>query len=128
MIIALSQSDQLEVFYSTPSRYVDAINKLNRTWTLKTDDFFPYSDNPYSYWTGRYYIQHNVLHNIVLLSGYYSSRPGLKAYTKEMNSLLQSCNQFEVLGEGLGLWKYTNFSSTYLKLAVALNQHHDAIT
>jgi hypothetical protein len=45
-----------------------------------------------------------------------------------MNSLLQLCDQFEVLGEGLGLWKYTNFSSTYLKLADSLNQHHDAIT
>ena len=47
-----SQSDQVEVFYSTPSRYLDALNKMNKTWTVKTDDFFPYADNPYAYWTG----------------------------------------------------------------------------
>ena len=48
------QSDEMEVFYSTPSRYVDALNKVNKTWTVKTDDFFPYADNAFSYWTGIY--------------------------------------------------------------------------
>ena len=30
--------------------------------------------------------------------GYFTSRPALKGYVREMNSLLQSCKQFEVLG------------------------------
>ena len=39
--------------YSTPSRYLDALNEANLMWTVKTDDFFPYADNPYAYWTGQ---------------------------------------------------------------------------
>lgn len=29
--------------YSTPGIYIDAISKLNITWTVKRDDGFPYS-------------------------------------------------------------------------------------
>ena len=51
-LLSSSKTDQVEVFYSTPSRYLDALNKMNKTWTTKSDDFFPYADNPYAYWTG----------------------------------------------------------------------------
>ena len=30
--------------YSTPSDYVDALARQNLTWTIKTDDLFPYQD------------------------------------------------------------------------------------
>lgn len=73
-------------------------------------------------------VDRNICMLFYISLGYYTSRPGLKGYAREMNSLLQSCKQFEVQFEGLGLWKHTNFSFTNLKLAVALNQHHDAIT
>ena len=35
---------------------------------------------------------------IIILSGYFTSRPALKGYVRELNSLLQVCNQLEVLG------------------------------
>ena len=60
--------------------------------------------------------------------GYYTSRPGLKGYIRVMNGLLQSCKQIEVLGEKMDLHDNSTFTSTKLKLAVALNQHHDAVT
>ena len=52
---------RINVFYSDPYSFTKAQNAANLTWTLKTDDFFPYADNPYSYWTG-----------------YFTSRPALK--------------------------------------------------
>jgi hypothetical protein len=33
----------MNVFYSTPSIYVDAVHAANLTWTVKTEDFFPYA-------------------------------------------------------------------------------------
>ena len=125
-----SKSDAVEVFYSTPSRYLDAINKVNKTWTVKTDDFFPYADGDHSYWTGKYMYIYTC--SLISISydcvGYYSSRPGLKAYVRTMNSLLQSCKQIEVLGERWNLHGHTNFTSRKLKLSMALVQHHDAVT
>ena len=44
--------DKFNLFYSTPSAYVDAIAGYNVTWPTKYDDMFPYSDNPNAYWTG----------------------------------------------------------------------------
>jgi hypothetical protein len=36
--------DKYNLFYSTPSIYVDAIAKYNVSWPTKYDDLFPYSD------------------------------------------------------------------------------------
>lgn len=38
--------------YSTPSRYLKAVNEAGLSWTVKTDDFFPYADGPQAFWTG----------------------------------------------------------------------------
>ena len=39
--------------YSTPSLYTQYINKeKDLTWSVKSDDFFPYADKPWSFWTG----------------------------------------------------------------------------
>ena len=40
------------MFYSTPSRYMDAVNQASLVWSVNRDDFFPYADLPYAYWTG----------------------------------------------------------------------------
>ncbi len=42
----------VNVFYSTPSRYVATLNKLNLKWPTKKDDFFPYADGDNAFWTG----------------------------------------------------------------------------
>ena len=149
------QSDKVEVFYSTPSRYLDALNNLNKTWlSVKTDDFFPYADEPYAFWTGNLaslshslslslslslclfilssHIHMQNFYNLLSSAstppypGYFTSRPALKRYTRMSNSLLQSCKQLEALGQNLQL--QTNASSKTLQRAVGVNQHHDAVS
>jgi len=45
----------MEVFYSSPTRYLDAVtSNTSVKWNVKTDDFFPYADNNISYWTGKF--------------------------------------------------------------------------
>ena len=78
-----TQDGRVHAFYSTPSRYIDAVHNANKTWTLKTDDFFPYADGPYHYWTG-----------------YFTSRPALKGYTRVCNGILQACKQLEAIHNG----------------------------
>lgn len=48
----VNKDGRINAFYSTPAAYVDAKNSYDEAWPLKTDDFFPYADNPTSYWTG----------------------------------------------------------------------------
>lgn len=71
-IFIVSQDGRVNAFYSTPTMYLDALHKANKTWELKTDDFFPYADCPHCYWTG-----------------YFTSRPALKRYVRYNNNLLQ---------------------------------------
>ncbi len=42
----------MQLEYSTPSRYLDALANANVKWPTKYDDMFPYADDPLSYWTG----------------------------------------------------------------------------
>ena len=66
------QNGSVNAFYSTPTRYLDALHNTGLTWDLKTDDFFPYADCPYCYWTG-----------------YFTSRVALKGYVRSLNGYLQ---------------------------------------
>ena len=43
--------------------YADYLHKANATWPLKTDDFLPYADEPWAYW-----------------SGYFTSKPNFKVW------------------------------------------------
>lgn len=52
---------RVNIFYSTPSIFAQALYATNYTWPVKTDDFFPYASNDHAYWTG-----------------YFTSRPALK--------------------------------------------------
>ena len=64
----------MKLFYSTPNTYVDYVYaEKPGPWPLKWNDFFPYADDPHSYWTG-----------------YYTSRPTLKGYVRWSGSLLRS--------------------------------------
>ncbi|KAL1005722.1 hypothetical protein UPYG_G00063150 [Umbra pygmaea] len=102
----------VNVLYSTPSCYLQEIHRANLTWTVKEDDFFPYADAAHDLWTG-----------------YFTSRPALKRYERLSNSYLQTCNQMEVLGgpksrKGL----FGAGDSETLKKAMAVAQHHDAVS
>lgn len=96
------------MFYSTPSRYLKALHDANKEWEVKKDDFFPYSHCDHCYWTG-----------------YFTSRPTQKGYIRESNNILQACKQIETM-EGLDPIIYP--SSDRLRRAMAVNQHHDAVT
>ena len=108
----INMNERVNAFYSTPSIFTQALYEANLNWTLKTDDFFPYADCPSCFWTG-----------------YFTSRPALKGYVRELNSLLQSCRQLEVLAQrkviNNSLFRH---SSNALEEAMAVAQHHDAVS
>ncbi|KAK7501313.1 hypothetical protein BaRGS_00007438, partial [Batillaria attramentaria] len=77
-LISLVNAEQkhgskVNVLYSTPSCYIQHVNHANLNWTVKRDDFLPYATAPGDYWTG-----------------FFTSRPGQKLFTKRAGSILQS--------------------------------------
>ena len=72
--------NNIELIYSTPSMYVDAIAAEKIEWPTKYDDLFPYADNENSYWTG-----------------YFSSRANDKGYMRRASQTLHSSNKLFAL-------------------------------
>ncbi|XP_059487102.1 lysosomal alpha-mannosidase-like [Neocloeon triangulifer] len=99
---------KINLIYSTPSCYLQAVHAADKVWKSKSDDFFPYADGDHSYWTG-----------------YYTSRPTLKFMERKGNNLLQVCKQLSVLAD-LRQEKWQDLDS--LQEAMGVMQHHDAIT
>lgn len=107
-----ANGSRVHVLYSTPACYLWELNKANLTWSVKEDDFFPYADGPHMFWTG-----------------YFSSRPALKRYERLSYNFLQVCNQLEALaGLAANLGSYGTGDSAPLNEAMAVLQHHDAVT
>ncbi|TKR73105.1 hypothetical protein L596_020456 [Steinernema carpocapsae] len=98
----------VNVFYSTPACYVNAVTKSGVHLNQKKDDFFPYASSNHSYWTG-----------------YFTSRPTFKRYIREANGYLQLLKKMDTFAFANG-----GGSKWFDKLdrATALTQHHDAIT
>ncbi len=71
----------MQLIYSTPRQYINALHALNQTWTLKTDDIFPYADSPHSYWTG-----------------YFTSRQALKGYERMTSARLHAAQKLYTTG------------------------------
>eukprot|EP00899_Mesostigma_viride_P025314 jgi/Mesvir1/5968/Mv00723-RA.2 len=107
LIHYVNKDGRINVLYSTPSQYASAKHASNLQWPLKTDDFFPYADCPHCYWTG-----------------YFSSRPALKGYVRQLSGYLQAVRQLEhAVGK-----PPTGPSTETLEEAVAVSQHHDAVS
>uniref|UniRef100_A0A8C2N314 Alpha-mannosidase n=1 Tax=Cricetulus griseus TaxID=10029 RepID=A0A8C2N314_CRIGR len=107
-----AEGSKVHVLYSTPTCYLWELNKANLTWSVKEDDFFPYADGPHMFWTG-----------------YFSSRPALKHYERLSYNFLQVCNQLEALaGPEANMGPYGSGDSAPLNEAMAVLQHHDAVT
>lgn len=107
-----SNGSRVHVLYSTPSCYLWELHRANRSWAVKTDDFFPYADGPHQFWTG-----------------FFSSRPALKRYERLSSNFLQICSQLEaVVGSAARSGPYGSGSSAVLRAAVAVMQHHDAVS
>lgn len=62
----------VNIFYSTPGDYIEAIRKEGAIYPTKYDDFFPYADNQHAYWTG-----------------YFVSRVALKGFVKDFSRWTQ---------------------------------------
>ncbi|KAL0244362.1 hypothetical protein GEMRC1_008446 [Eukaryota sp. GEM-RC1] len=112
-----SRNDDVEIFWSTPEMYLEAINKEKKEFPVFYNDFFPYADNSDSYW-----------------SGFYSTSPVLKGKVRENERWLKYADLVGSLAlVETSREKSTEFSS-FLSLldgprkTVALLQHHDAIT
>uniref|UniRef100_A0A8C8VPZ2 Alpha-mannosidase n=1 Tax=Pelusios castaneus TaxID=367368 RepID=A0A8C8VPZ2_9SAUR len=102
----------VHVLYSTPTCYLQELNRANLSWSLKYDDFFPYADGPHQFWTG-----------------YFTSRPAFKRYERLSNNFLQVCNQLEALAGPVGRkGPYGEGDSSVLRRAMAVAQHHDAVS
>ncbi|NWX35598.1 MA2B1 mannosidase, partial [Notiomystis cincta] len=107
-----ANGSRVHALYSTPSCYLRELHRANLTWPLKTDDFFPYSDGPHQFWTG-----------------YFSSRPAFKGYERLSSGFLQICSQLEALaGPSVQDGPYGSGDSSVLREAVAVAQHHDAVS
>jgi hypothetical protein len=63
----------VELIYSTPSIYIDAVAEENIEWPTKYDDMFPYANDENSYWTG-----------------YFSSRANDKEYIRKASRNMNS--------------------------------------
>ncbi|XP_032533211.1 lysosomal alpha-mannosidase isoform X1 [Chiroxiphia lanceolata] len=107
-----SNGSRVHALYSTPSCYLRELHRANLTWPLKTDDFLPYSDGPHQFW-----------------AGFFSSRPALKGYERLSLGFLQVCSQLEALaGPAAREGPHGCGDSSELREAVAVAQHHDAVT
>ncbi|XP_022651208.1 lysosomal alpha-mannosidase-like isoform X2 [Varroa jacobsoni] len=106
LIYYINQEPGVNAFYSTPSCYTKALYDSKKVWSVHKDDFFPYADGPHAYWTG-----------------YFTSRPNFKFFSREQNGFLQACRQLEVFGR-------TRSNQKHMDLARALGviQHHDGIS
>ena len=69
-------NDRYVFKYSTPGTYIKALQAANITWPVRKGDGFPYADDQQSYWTG-----------------FFTSRPNLKAYVISGSRIHHSSNQ-----------------------------------
>ncbi|KMY89554.1 lysosomal alpha-mannosidase [Drosophila simulans] len=104
-----STGSQVNVFYSTPSCYLYELHQLKQTWPNKTEDFFPYSSDSHSYWTG-----------------YFTSRPTQKRFHRDGNHFFQTVKQLSVLANLSGTQHSEDLDN--LSQAMGIMQHHDAVT
>ncbi|KAH7578512.1 hypothetical protein JRO89_XS01G0391600 [Xanthoceras sorbifolium] len=103
----VNQDGRVNALYSTPSIYTDAKYAANESWPLKTEDYFPYADRVNAYWTG-----------------YFTSRPALKGYVRTMSAYYLAARQLEFFKGKSKAGPNTD----YLGDALALAQHHDAVS
>lgn len=104
-----SHGTKVNVLYSSPSCYIQAVNREQGvTWSTKKDDFFPYSSGDHSFWTG-----------------YFTSRPTFKNMVRKGNNLLQACKQLAAATDVNG-----DTIAKVFELAepMAVSPHHDAVS
>lgn len=104
-----SNGSNVNIFYSTTACYLYSLNNENTTWTVKEDDFFPYSQRAHGYWTG-----------------YFTSRPSLKYHVKEASRMLQTVRQMTSQLNSNDERVFESIKN--LERAMGVLQHHDAVS
>eukprot|EP00118_Oscarella_pearsei_P019625 m.209602 g.209602 ORF g.209602 m.209602 type:complete len:333 (+) comp39727_c0_seq56:596-1594(+) len=101
------------VRYGTLYDYAQAVHALNLTWEVRGGDFFPYATSPEQYWTG-----------------YYTSRPKLKGEIRSRAALLRMVETiYSLAAQKFDFDRETAYEKIdVLRRAVAVTQHHDAVT
>jgi lysosomal alpha-mannosidase len=111
--------DKFEIFYSTPQKYFGEISNTNNVdWPqLKNYDFFPYSDDPNTYWVG-----------------YFTSRPYLKGLVRDAGKYLYQSSLFILNQLFINNNKNLNFETeiypqlNQLRRGLGVLQHHDGVS
>lgn len=108
--------DEYNLIYSTPSQYIDSLQKHNVSWPTKTDDMFPYSDGPDAYWTG-----------------YFTSRANDKLYVRDGSHNFHASNNLyseKVLDQSITDEQVKSIQEANYAMmdSMGINQHHDAIS
>lgn len=108
---------KVRAIYSTPKTYLEAV-KTHEEVIFPTNywDFFTYAESENSYW-----------------SGYFTSRPTVKGYVRDMSNLLRSASKsvaiFALKREADSNQVQSAIDElTPLRRAVSLLQHHDGVT
>ena len=112
----------LTIYYSTPSCYLKAVRETETSWPRESGDFLPYASDEHSYW-----------------SGFFTSRPSSKFLIRQAEKLSAVADRLGVqagsAGEGAGSFQGeqgvqggAGEGAQSLHKAVAVVQHHDAIT
>ena len=113
-LVARAADAGLDLTYATaPQHAATRAADPRAAWPVQQGDLFPYSDCKGCYW-----------------SGYFSTRPGTKRLVREASGVLAAARQAEVWGAGAATAAVAGPSPAVetLARAVALMQHHDAIT
>ena len=108
--------DNINIFYSTPEIYFNAVKKELQEKNIEIDtysniDFYP-------------------LRHECIWTGFFTSRPYLKGYIRKASNIFYSFSKYFSLNKFLLEYIPDNYTSNlnYLREVVGLNQHHDAIT
>lgn len=119
LIAAINEvgAGKVRAIYSTPKTYMKAV-KSHSEVVFPTNywDFFTYAESENSYW-----------------SGYFTSRPSVKGYVRDMSNLFRSASKSVAI---YALQQKADKdeiqtaidSLTPLRRAVSLLQHHDGVT
>jgi hypothetical protein len=118
--------DRINIFYSTPDyytkmKYQETVKATKTTgletpvlWSVKQDDFFPYSDCAHCFWTG-----------------YFTSRTAFKRLERVASSFLLAARQIESMPTRThtAVMKGSEEQPLYeLDDALGVVQHHDAVS
>ncbi|KAL1490680.1 hypothetical protein ABEB36_013335 [Hypothenemus hampei] len=111
LIKAFQNNTEVNLLYSTPSCYLNAVYQSQPVLETKTDDFLPYSNADDTFWVG-----------------YFTSRPNFKYFERVSHNILQVGKQLYSLARASGVSNLNVDLLNGLRQANGVVQHHDAIT